>query len=581
MNISPIITEDVLIDVFPKYLDFFDRNTFKTCNRNFDKNIDYIDFNNKYLEINSALFEVLKTNDIDKLNVLEKIYPIGKIIENENKYLLLISDIEMFKYIENKYLIELDNLEDIYETCIDHFINTSYNELTKYLFIKLNSLREYFFDYSNLISSILYSESCDFVMYVLDNFVVNNLENEINHIIPTIVTMMAFPNSLLQKNQIIEILISITDRYNIDQLNMNNQLSYTFIDSIIRINNIKLFNYFKMHYKNSYESNKLLCLDIAFNRGNFELYIMIFNEINNNNNIKKHIISEENELFKLYYYDKTFKIREWLHKNDYLQEYEEKFDKDYFDKLVSSRNINYLKFYLENCEYFIDKSTIINAIKNCNLYFIKIVINRYPEYKNMFNKIFYKYCANNGILPMNIIREKQDLYLDMIKYQPFFNEIKGNLHQILIWAINNSLSNIIKWIIETNNIITNKEYFKIAIIYKNHNIFEYLYNEIGFDDMWVEDIYLICSKYNSFKILRFMHENYNIHETFLKSSFESLLMNQIKYPSFLGFRQDFIKWMSETKYILFFNDNNIKINVGEIKNKAKDDGIMHNIVLKN
>lgn len=122
--ISPTISQDVLINIFPKYLKFFDLINFKNSNKNLYKNIETY-YENKYLKIEKLLIKLIENNDIYGMNIIQKIYSYTKnIIKEEKMYLYLSTRLEnsqMFNYLRFNYY---NNIIDKYilENAIFHFM---------------------------------------------------------------------------------------------------------------------------------------------------------------------------------------------------------------------------------------------------------------------------------------------------------------------------------------------------------------------------------------------------------------------------------------------------------------------------
>lgn len=590
MNTDLIITEDVLIDMFPKYMDFFDINNFKACNKNFHKKIKYGDFNNKYLDINKVLFDVLNNNNIERLKLLEKIFPISEIIENNIQYLFVIYDIEMFKYIEKNYIYKMDDSFRIYEKYMKQYTNYGFFELVKYVFGKLNETKDWRFKNNDFMEAILYTMNSEIAIYVLENLENPNdfIESFGENIFILFETYTFKKLSQVNKNDIVDELILIIKKYNIENFHLDGIQNDWLMSILIEINNTKLMNFFKTYFFDMYNNlNKYDLLLSSFIQGKFFSFVWLFNEINFINEDENFIINDD-VLFDIEY-DTKFEIKEWLYENNHIKNYEKHIDKIYIDKVVESGNINHFKKIYPKFKHFIDELTLEKAIICSNTEIINFLTKFIPDLKNSFKKLFTKFCYNmNQYKPVNIVlyfinHDKIDVgYLEILKNQDFSGIGDNDIYEIMIWAIKENFLETIKWLFETNNIITRKDFFVESIYSRNLDIFTLLYDNLKFENDWLKELYLLCCSTSSLEILKFLYEKYNISEDVIKSSFDKLMFNFEIMDWWIN--QKFIKWMSNTRYKKYFdNKNKIRIFIGSLIKlrtyRIHEERIIHRVIL--
>lgn len=165
MNIS----QDLLINVVSKYLDFFDVMNLRTCNKKLEKEINYRIYENNYFEINVLVFKCIIEQKIYGLEYLNKIYDINKILRNRYNYLSHSIDeknIDMFLYLGNNYFDDIFENNKQIKLLISKCIKKGNLNLTKYLLENRKEKIENIISKEELLGYALYSGDLELCKYI-------------------------------------------------------------------------------------------------------------------------------------------------------------------------------------------------------------------------------------------------------------------------------------------------------------------------------------------------------------------------------------------------------------------------------
>lgn len=596
------ISNDIMINVIPKYFKCFDIIKWKGINRTINKNVKY-DFSKYDKEMTKIFLKNL--HNLDKLKLLIKIYPNIIFDFGDNFVYLYCSENNLFDTY--KYLDGIQTLENKKEICrcYSYFIINKNLCAIKW-FIEHKKV-ENIFDH-NILELIFKKKDLknyDCVKYFIDHFIdINNYEIQKRNYYPFIYTF----NNPITKISNIDVLKLVLKMYNID---LNN-----YIPEIIKNNKIDVLKYL---IKIGYEFNinideKLIIQNLYYITNNNDIEFLI-KEFGEYIDIKNVIISSNVDMCKWFY-------------DNYKNEFDDIFIELFWDsfkindtgklKFIININENILNivsikdlmpFFPHRMEYFecMFENVFNTSFESISISFLKQI------YKSDKKSIFHRSPELlAGICSM--IGNIDELNYLINGYKHISLEYKGILFKSAIY--NNQL-NVLKYLVDVLPIDVSNENDKVDVnimfpknendkkysnifypLVVSHNkieidIYEFLFNKYHhllsqFENSILNGILTDCSFTNDTKLLKLIVNlfdinffNGDIHEIFYFSysnecydvpkcllEFDPRFIWYMDYNSRCATVQPenrdideyiFRKTLDKEKYFKLIDDNNLNI----------------------